>query len=75
MFAGSTGDGEGYRQEVGGMTEKSVAEDFEISEERAKGLLLDLEEKGVLRYDHDGVWRLGSSVKATTFLVKNRKYL
>ena len=75
MFGNSGGDGDGYREDVNGLTPESVATDFDITEEKAQQLLMEMEEEGVFRYDSDGVWRLGSTLNATKFLVKNREYL
>lgn len=76
MFRKSNGDGDGYRKAVNGFTPEAAAEDFGVSEEKAEELLIELEEEGVMHYNaNDEVWRLGSTMKATKFLVKNRKHL
>lgn len=75
MF-GTPEEDNGYRADVDGFTVEAVAEDFDVSEEKARSVLHNLEEENIMRYNPtDEVWRLGSTMSATKFLVKNREHL
>lgn len=66
-------DGHGYRVGVGGVTVEAVAEDFDVTEERATELLGELEDRGIVQWDPSKeAFVLASPTKALAFWTKTK---